>query len=174
MRCYRNFLAQGTCLNCSEKTRLSFWWWRNGCADRGFSQARHYWNELHSFSGQFPEGNVSSGEYGTMRMGQGKGKNMPVRFYHSTRYQSVLRNNSPVNGPATGYLCRTDKRTHSYSTQPCTNFRQTRRWNGERDVTVMDGASEGSHQALRTLQITARTPEKQLLITPQTNQHSSF
>lgn len=130
------------------KNSLSFWRWRNGCADWGFIQTRHYRNELRSFlERSYLEIQILLGNK-VLWGGRGKGIKMPVRFSHSTHYQAVLRKNyAPVNSPATGYLCYTHKHTCSYPTQPYVNFRQTKRWNRESDVTVMDCTSEGSLQA---------------------------
>lgn len=148
------------------KKSLSFECWRNRCAEWVFIQTRPCWNELCSFSGQLPEGNTNSPwEYSTVmgRVEKGK-KKMPVRFSDFTHYEPPLRNNSaPVHAVQT--------HTQSYSTQPCMNCSQPRRWSREWDVPVMVGVSEGSpwaHTCVCTSCQRSWAPAPHL---PQTKQH---
>lgn len=68
------------------------------------SRAKHQWAVISPWE--------QNGEYGTVWEGKEKKKKKPMRFSHSTLYQSVLRNNYiPAHTPATGYLYYT--KTHT-------------------------------------------------------------
>lgn len=158
------------------KSSLSFWRWRNGCADWGFIQTRHYRSELHLFLEQRPEGNTNSPwEYGTMK-GAGKGnKNACEVFSFHPLPGSFKKELCTCKQPSNRlFMLYTQTHTqlpHTTIRELQTDEKMKQGVRCHRDGLHFWGLSPSPRVCVRILLITARTPEHRFLIAPQTKLH---